>query len=181
MLCGIDEAGRGALAGPLVVAGAILHDSIVDLNDSKKLTAPKREKLFKQLQQHATYHIVFIDNKELDTIGISNALRYAIKEIQAYLKASEYLFDGNTTLGIKNLKNLIKADTQIPEVMAASILAKVARDRYMIARDADYPEYHFATHKGYGTKKHIEAIKAFGESALHRKSFKIKSLQLTLF
>jgi len=176
-LCGIDEAGRGPFAGPLVVAGAILKKPINQLNDSKKLTEKKRETLFDIIKQKCEFHIVFKTNEEIDEFGISKCLSDSIKEIMKTLQAKQYLMDGNTAFGIGNLNYLIKADGLIDEVSAASILAKVSRDRYMCEIAKEYPEYRFEKHKGYGTKAHIEAIKTYGFSPLHRKSFKIKQLE----
>jgi ribonuclease HII len=175
-LCGIDEAGRGPLAGPLVVAGVILKQEILGLNDSKKLTEKKREELFEKIKENSLYHIVFTDNKTLDDIGLSCAIKKSIKEIMENLDATTYLMDGNTSFGIKNLEHKIKADATVVQVSAASILAKVSRDRFMYDIAQKYPQYDFDKHKGYGTKKHILAIKEFGFSTLHRKSFKVKGL-----
>lgn len=177
LLCGIDEAGRGPLAGPLVVAGAIIKKPIEGLNDSKKLTEKKRETLFDLIKENCIYHIVFTDNKTLDEIGISKALKNSITEIMQKLKADNYLMDGNTSFGIINLEHMIKADGKVEAVSAASILAKVSRDRYMYEIAHKYPNYDFDKHKGYGTKAHVEAIKNYGYSDLHRMSFKIKSLE----
>ncbi len=181
MLCGIDEAGRGAWAGPIVIAGVILYNQIDGLDDSKKLSPAKREELFEKIVKNSQFEIVFISNIDVDKFGISHTLRVAIKEIMSKIETDEYLFDGNSSLGISNLKHLIKADSQIKEVSASSILAKVARDRYMSEIDKDYLEYGFKTHKGYGTKEHLKAIEKFGYSNLHRVSYKIKKLQPTLF
>ncbi len=179
MLLGIDEAGRGPLAGPLVVAGVILKEKIEGLKDSKKLTEKRRERLFDEIKKKSLYKIVFVDNKRIDKIGISNSLKEAIEEIIESFKEIEnleMLIDGNRNFGIENLKFLIKADSKIDEVSSASILAKVSRDRYMKEIAKRYPNYQFEKHKGYGTKKHIELIKEFGYSDLHRRSYKIKSL-----
>lgn len=176
-LCGIDEAGRGPFAGPLVVAGVILKTPVKELDDSKKLSEKKRESLFEIIKQNSDHHIVFKSNKQIDTLGISRCLSESIKEIMEKLDAKQYLMDGNTSFGIGNLHHLIKADGLISEVSAASILAKVSRDRYMCEVALQYPEYFFEKHKGYGTKAHIEAIKKHGFSSLHRKSFKIKQLE----
>jgi len=175
-LCGIDEAGRGPLAGPLVVAGVILKNKIIGLNDSKKLTEKKRETLFDIIQHNSDFHIVFIHNDTIDEKGLSYSLQYAIKEIMNNIKADDYIFDGNTTFGIENLQCKIKADQSVSEVSAASILAKVSRDRYMCKIASKYPLYNFEQHKGYGTKAHINTIKQYGLSPLHRKSFKLKKI-----
>lgn len=175
-LCGIDEAGRGPFAGPMVVAGVVLINDIKELDDSKKLSEKKREKLFDIIKENSHFHIVFTSNEDIDKYGLSLCLQNSIKEIMKNLEAKQYLMDGNTTFGIKNLDSLIKADAQIKEVSAASILAKVSRDRYMCEIAPKYPNYHFEKHKGYGTQAHIEAIVDYGYSDLHRKTFHIKKL-----
>ncbi len=182
MLCGIDEAGRGCLAGPLVVAGVILQKPIKGLNDSKILSQKKRELLYPQIVDNSRYKIVFTHNNTIDSIGLSLAIKNSILEILKELNPSQTIMDGNTTFGIENIKAIIKADASIPQVSAASILAKVSRDRYMIEQDEIYPEYEFKKHKGYGTALHIGKIKQYGLSSLHRTSFKIRSLrEPTLF
>lgn len=178
MLCGIDEAGRGPIAGPLVVAGAILIDEITGLNDSKQLSEKKREKLFEEIKEKSKFHIVFTDAKTIDEKGLSFCLKNSILEIMEKLKndSTEFLMDGNTTFGINNLTCKIKADATVKEVSAASILAKVSRDRYMDGISSKYPNYNFHKHKGYGTKAHVEAIKLYGRSEEHRVSFRLKAL-----
>ncbi len=180
-LCGIDEAGRGPIAGDLVVAGCILHSDINGLNDSKKLTAKKRELLFEKIIQHSTYHIVKFSPKQVDEDGISLCLKKALLEILDTLNADNYLFDGNTTFGVRGLETMIKADGKVAQVSAASILAKVTHDRDILKEAKLYPEYEFEKHKGYGTKRHIELIKKYGYSPIHRRSYKIKALEATLF
>jgi ribonuclease HII len=175
-LCGIDEAGRGPLAGPLVVAGVLLNKEINGLNDSKKLSQSKRESLYEIIINNASYHIVFTDNKILDDIGLSCAIKNSIQEIMTNINAETYLMDGNTAFGIDNLQYKIKADESVAEVSAASILAKVSRDRFMCQEALKYPQYNFEKHKGYGTKAHIKSIQKFGLCKLHRVSFKIKSI-----
>jgi len=181
MLCGIDEAGRGPLAGDLVMAGCVLNQPIEGLTDSKKLTAKRREILFEEIIKSATYHIVKFSPQQIDEDGISQCLQDGLKEILSNIDATEYLFDGNTTFGIKNLNSMIKADLKVPEVSAASILAKVTHDRDILKDAKKYPEYQFEKHKGYGTKLHIEMIRKYGKCDLHRKSYKIKALEKTLF
>jgi len=176
MLCGIDEAGRGPLAGPLVVAGVVLKEQIKELNDSKKLTEKKREALFKEVIKSSDYHIDFKSAKDIDTKGISTCIKESIQEIMQNINASEYLMDGNTSFNIPTLQHKIKADASVVEVSAASILAKVSRDRYMCEIAKDFPNYNFEKHKGYGTKAHIEKIKEFGRSNEHRVSFRLKDL-----
>ena len=180
-LCGIDEAGRGPLAGPLVVAGVILEKEILGLNDSKVLSEKKREKLFDEIKEKSKYHIVFKSAKEIDDFGISFCLKSSILEIMQNLQefSNNFLMDGNINFGIQNLQKEIKADAKYKEVSAASILAKVSRDRFMDEISPLYANYNFHKHKGYGTKAHIEAIKEFGRSDIHRFSFKLKALRET--
>ena len=177
-LCGIDEAGRGPLAGPLVVAGVILEKEILGLNDSKVLSEKKREKLFDEIKEKSKYHIVFKSAKEIDDFGISFCLKSSILEIMEKLQefSDNFLMDGNTNFGIQNLQKEIKADAKYARVSAASILAKVSRDRFMDEISPLYANYNFHKHKGYGTKAHIEAIREFGRSDIHRFSFKLKAL-----
>ena len=176
MLCGIDEAGRGALAGPLVVAGVVLYEKIEGLNDSKKLTPEKRELLFEEIVQKSRYEIVFTDNQKLDEIGLSRVISDSIEQILQKLDPQMAIMDGNTNFGILGVQAVIKADEKVAEVSAASILAKVSRDRYMVALDSEYPEYGFRNHKGYGTRSHVESIRQNGRSMVHRHSFRIKGL-----
>lgn len=181
MLCGIDEAGRGPIAGPLSVAGVIFINEVKELNDSKKLSEKKREELFPKIKENCHYHIVFKSAKEIDQKGISTCLKESIIEIMNTLKNKcdgniEFLMDGNTSFEINTLQHKIKADATIKEVSAASILAKVSRDRYMNEIAPNYKEYDFDKHKGYGTKSHVEAIKKYGRSDEHRVSFRLKAL-----
>jgi len=175
-LCGIDEAGRGPLAGPLVMAGVILLEPLIGLNDSKKLTAKKREKLYTDIIQNSLYHIVIIDANTIDELGISASLKSGLEEIMVALPSPRTLFDGNSRFGVKGIETLIKADALIPQVSAASILAKVTRDRIMTQFATSYPMYGFEKHMGYGTSSHIEAIKTHGRSAIHRHSYKINGI-----
>lgn len=180
-LCGIDEAGRGPLAGPMVMAGVILHKPILGLNDSKKLSEKKRESLYALIIENSTHKIVRFSAEEIDIHGLSACLKKGLETILDSLNADDFLFDGNSKFGVSGLRTLIKADALIPEVSAASILAKVTRDREMIKIDSLYPEYGFAGHKGYGTAVHVCAIEKYGYCEIHRKSFKLKALQGTLF
>lgn len=180
-LCGIDEAGRGPLAGDLVMAGCILHKSIEGLNDSKKLTAKKREALYDLIVENATYHIVKFSATTIDNEGISQCLKKGLLEIMQILSAETFLFDGNTTFGVQNLQTMVKADAKVAEVSAASILAKVTHDRDILQEAKKYPEYQFEKHKGYGTKLHIEMIRKYGYSPIHRRTYKVKALEKTLF
>lgn len=180
-LCGIDEAGRGPLAGPLVMAGVILKQPLFGLNDSKKLSENKREALFDLIIENSQHKIVRFSAEEIDTYGLSACLKKGLEIILSTLDADDFLFDGNSKFGVSGLRTLVKADALIPEVSAASILAKVTRDREMIEIDPLYPHYGFALHKGYGTCAHVQAIKEYGYCDIHRKSFKLKSLQPSLF
>ncbi len=173
-LCGIDEAGRGCLAGPLVVAGVILKNTVDGLNDSKKLTPKKREELFNLIVKSAEYKIVFTDNETIDKIGLGLSIKNSIEEIIETLNPNRTIFDGNTTFGVDGLETIIKADESIVEVSAASILAKVSRDRYIVEQSYIYPKYQFQKHKGYGTALHKRLIQEHGYCKLHRRSFKIK-------
>ena len=181
ILCGIDEAGRGPLAGPLVVAGVILERRVYKLDDSKKLSSKERERRSQRIRQAARYKIVTISNDFIDQWGLSAAISHALHEIIDALPAEQYIFDGNSTFGVDRITPIVKADQKIKEVMAASILAKVHRDHLMCEYDKLYPEYGFCRHKGYGTKEHIEALRRYGPSAIHRKSFHPKALEPNLF
>jgi ribonuclease HII len=175
-LCGIDEAGRGPLAGSLVIAGVILINRVDGLMDSKKLTEKKREKLYPLVLENSKYHIVSFSAKEVDELGISKCLHNGLKEIQKHLPNCNYLFDGNSSFGVDNIETMVKADDKIAEVSAASILAKVTHDREMIEFSKIYPEYAFERHKGYGTKAHLEALQKYDRCPIHRKTFRVKSL-----
>lgn len=175
-LCGIDEAGRGPLAGDLVMAGVILTHPIEGLMDSKVLSEKKREALYPQIIKNSLYHIISFSPQQIDKEGLRICLGQGLESIQKHLKAELYLFDGNQTFGILGINTMVKADGKIPEVSAASILAKVTHDRAIIEASKRYPLYGFEKHKGYGTKAHIESIKEHGFCELHRRSFKVKGL-----
>lgn len=184
VICGIDEAGRGCIAGPLCVAGCILKNEINGLNDSKKLSEKKRNELFDKIIANSHYKIVEFSNMQVDEMGLSKCLKMALEEIVDFFKKydCEIIYDGNTTFGATGFKTLVKADATIAAVSAASILAKVSRDKKMVDFDKEFPTYGFAKHKGYGCKSHIQAIEKYGLTPYHRKSFKIKSLtQKSLF
>lgn len=180
-LCGIDEAGRGPIAGDLVMAGCILHSHVDGLNDSKKLTARKRELLYEKIISNSSYHIAKFSAMEIDKFGISACLKKGLIEIMQTLTCEEYLFDGNTNFGVVGLPTMVKADGKVAEVSAASIIAKVTHDRDILIEAKNYPKYQFEKHKGYGTKLHVEMIKKYGYCKIHRKSYKLKALQNTLF
>jgi len=173
-LCGIDEAGRGPLAGDLVLAGVILLNEVEGLMDSKVLSEKKRETLYPQIIENSLYHIVSFSPQQIDEQGLSKCLGQGLEEIMDNLEAQTYLFDGNQTFGVLGVNTMVKADGKIPEVSAASILAKVTHDRAIIKASKRYPLYGFKRHKGYGTKAHREAIKEHGYTPIHRRSFKIK-------
>lgn len=177
-ICGIDEAGRGPLAGPVVVASVIMpKDSRIEgVNDSKKVSEKKREKLYDQILEEAiSYGIGIIYQDEIDEINILQATKKGLTEALKSMKVKPdaILVDALTgidTLGIP-YKSIIKGDATSYSIAAASIIAKVTRDRIMREWDSVYPEYGFAGHKGYGTAKHIAAIKQYGLCPIHRKSF----------
>ena len=175
-LCGIDEAGRGPLAGSLVMAGVVLTGKVEGLMDSKKLTEKKREALYPLILENSEYHIVSFSAQDVDELGISKCLHNGLQSIQKHLPDVEYLFDGNSTFGVDNITTMVKADDKIPEVSAASILAKVTRDREIVEMAKLYPEYGLEKHKGYGTKAHIEALVKFDRCEIHRKTFRVKGL-----
>lgn len=186
-ICGIDEAGRGALAGELVVCGCVFRVEFLGeilglgLNDSKKLSPKKREKIFADLIKFCDYILVYFRNIIIDEIGISECLRRALMVIRAHFGAKNFIFDGNCNYGVSGVKTMIKADAKIAQVSAASIIAKVSRDAQMVRFDAAFPGFGYASHKGYGVAEHIAALKKFGPNALTRQSFRVKSMEETLF
>jgi len=179
-ICGIDEAGRGALAGPLAIAACVLKREIAGLNDSKKLTAKRREELFKEIAGNSEFLIAYFSNEQIDELGLSECLRRALRLFKSHFADCELLYDGNANYGT-GVKTMVGADGKVAQVSAASILAKVSRDALMWAWDGTYGGYGFAAHKGYGTKAHVGAIAARGYCDIHRKSFAIKARQDSLF
>jgi len=182
IICGIDEAGRGPLAGPVVIAGAIMQTDILikDIKDSKKLTFSKRESLFNQIIKNASYYYIqIIDERIVDDINILKACMVGMENIMTKMKdkCDVFLVDGNYLKFEEsrhldyNYETIVKGDDKVYEISCASILAKVTRDRMMIEYDLIYPEYGFKKHKGYGTKNHIEAIKEHGHCEIHRRTF----------
>lgn len=177
IVCGVDEAGRGPLAGPVFAAAVILPDNLGDLgiNDSKKLSEKKRDALFDVIREKAiAYCVASADEKEIDEINILNATFLAMKRAVEGLsvKPDIALIDGNRKpcTGVEEM-TLVKGDAKSISIAAASILAKVSRDRYLSQLDEKYPEYQFAKHKGYPTALHYEMIKKHGISPVHRLSF----------
>lgn len=177
-VCGIDEAGRGPLAGPVAVGAVIMpKDSFIEgVNDSKKISEKKREKLFEEIKAEAiAWSVVLVNEKEIDEINILNAtkkaLTMAIKELK--VKPQRIVVDALENIDTCGIPytSIIKGDAKVYSISCASILAKVTRDRLMQEWDKVYPQYSFANHKGYGTAKHIQAIKEFGICPIHRKSF----------
>ena len=176
VIVGLDEAGRGPMAGPLVVAGVALPEGIVieGLDDSKKLSAKKREVLSKEIKEKAlAYKIIFIFEKEVDKINVLEASKKGMIEVLETINiAYDLSLSDAIKLPFENNIALIKGDQISYNIAAASILAKVARDEYMIELDKKYPEYNFKKHKGYVTKEHLELLNKYGPSKVHRKSFK---------
>ena len=177
LICGVDEAGRGPLAGPVCAAAVILPRGIdiPGLNDSKKLSEKKREELFDVIVENAvSYGIAFASVEEIEEHNILAASFIAMNRAIAQLDPQPQLalIDGNRTKGIEvESRSVVKGDSKCADIAAASVLAKVSRDRYMLEMAQQYPEYHFEKHKGYGTKLHYEALRENGPSVIHRKSF----------
>ena len=177
VICGVDEAGRGPLAGPVCAAAVILpkHLQIPGLTDSKKLSDKKRRELFPIIQQQAiAYGIGLASEAEIDEINILKAtflaMRRALEQLTVLPEIA--LIDGNreTDVGLP-VKTVVKGDSLSANIAAASVLAKVTRDNIMVELAQQYPEYGFEIHKGYGTKAHYEALRTYGPSPIHRRSF----------
>lgn len=182
LICGVDEAGRGPLAGPVCAAAVILPDDVYieGLNDSKKLSEKRREELYEKITEVAlAYNIEMVDEKTIDEINILQATYLAMNRAVDGLKTKpDYvLIDGNRIEGIKlPHETVVKGDAKSISIAAASILAKVTRDRYICEIADEYPEYNFKKHKGYGTKEHTEAILKHGPCPIHRLTFLKKLL-----
>lgn len=177
-ICGVDEAGRGPLAGPVCAAAVILPAGAVieGLDDSKKLTEKKREKLYDIIKETAVaYSVAYGTLEEIETVNILEATYLAMnRAIEGLTVKPDFaLIDGNRVpRGIKiPCETVVKGDSKSMSVAAASVLAKVTRDRLMLEYDKKYPEYNFKKHKGYGTKEHTELIKQYGPCEIHRLSF----------
>ncbi len=179
-LAGVDEAGRGPLAGPVFAAAVILPEDVIieGINDSKKLSEKKREKLYDEICEKAlAYCVASVDEEKIDEINILQATFCAMRQAVAGLKQQpDYvLVDGNKSPSIP-CETVVKGDSKSMSIAAASILAKVSRDRYIVEMSKQYPEYGFEKHKGYGTKAHYEAIEKHGICPIHRKTFLKKVL-----
>ncbi|MDY4699099.1 ribonuclease HII [Eubacterium coprostanoligenes] len=176
-VCGVDEAGRGPLAGPVFAAAVVLgRGQIIDgVNDSKKLSEKKREALFDKIKEEALcYSIASVDEKTIDEINILNATFFAMKKAVEGLeiKPDFAMIDGNKTPDLSiDCEAVVKGDANSVSIAAASILAKVSRDRYMLEMAEKYPEYKFEKHKGYGTKLHYQMLDEYGPSEIHRQTF----------
>ena len=177
LVAGVDEAGRGPLAGP-VVAGAVILDprkSIDGLQDSKRLTAARREVLYEEIREKAmAWAVASADVGEIDRINILQATMLAMQRaVAALLPAAEYaLIDGNRCPVLAcPAEAIVKGDSRVPAISAASIMAKVTRDREMLSLDLQYPGYGLARHKGYPSKAHIEALETLGVTPIHRRSY----------
>ncbi|MGP1415329.1 MAG: ribonuclease HII [Treponema sp.] len=195
LTCGVDEVGRGPLAGPVCASAVIFSSQNIDislLNDSKKMTEKSRLKAFYELTSKAYYAIGWASNVEIDELNILQATLLAMrraftmlynelsKSNASYLERLKVIVDGNINPNFRedvDCEPLIKADSIVPEVMAASIIAKVARDKMMCRYSYLYPEWGYEKHKGYGTKAHIEAIKKYGASPIQRMTFKSELYQ----
>ena len=177
LICGVDEAGRGPLAGPVCAAAVILpaHIDIIGLNDSKKLTDKKRRELYPIIKDQAiAYGIAFADHKEIDEINILQATYLAMERAleQLCVKPDLALIDGNRAKDFgMPVETVVHGDSLSASIAAASVLAKVTRDDFMLQMAEEYPQYGFEIHKGYGTKAHYAALGTFGPSPIHRMSF----------
>ena len=178
VIAGLDEAGRGPLAGPVVAAAVVLASmkKLVGVDDSKKLSPEQREKIFSLiLQQEAAVGIGIVDAREIDRLNILRASLKAMEQAVQNLPLPPdfLLIDGIHSLTLPLAQRAIpKGDQRCQSIAAASIVAKVTRDRLMVAYHDEYPQYNFAKHKGYGTKEHLQAIRQYGHCPLHRQSFK---------
>lgn len=177
VICGVDEAGRGPLAGPVCAAAVILPDGLLlpGLDDSKKVPAKRREALYDEIvSQAVAWSVAFATEQEIDEINILQATFLAMRRALDSLtvRPELALVDGNRAadFGLP-VQTIVGGDGKSANIAAASILAKVTRDRYMIEQDARYPEYGFAVHKGYGTRRHYDALREFGPCPIHRQSF----------
>ena len=175
IIAGVDEVGRGCLAGPVTAAAVILRDPILGLKDSKQISSSKREVLANKIKEGSIFSFANISNLKIDAINIHQATLLAMQEaiMNLSIKPDLVYVDGKFTPNIEvNCKAVIGGDKLIPEISAASIIAKVHRDDFMIQLDKKHPIYSFAKNKGYGTAHHLNALREFGYTSYHRKSFK---------
>ena len=175
-IAGIDEAGRGPLAGPVAASCVILNESHIPegINDSKKLSPKKREKLFEEIMASAIVSCALVDEKTIDRINILEATKLAMRRAAAEMpeKPDFILIDGNFIIGAcEREQAVIGGDAKSASIAAASIIAKVTRDRLMLRLDEEYPMYGFAKHKGYGTREHLENLLKYGPCPYHHRSF----------
>lgn len=183
LLCGLDEAGRGPIAGPVVAAAVIFGDDVYieGVFDSKKVTKKMRENLYEEIITHAlSWGIGIIDNRQIDEVNILNATKVAMNTAVGSLNETPGIIiaDGNFYINpAAEVRNVIKADEKSFSVAAASIIAKVTRDRIMCEYEKTYPNFAFSSHKGYGTSAHLEEILEFGYTDIHRRSFKLKAVE----
>lgn len=175
LIAGIDEAGRGPLAGPVVAGAVILPDEfyLEGLNDSKKLSLSKRERYFAYIKEHADYGVGIVSNEEIDRLNIYQATKLAMRRAICDLKQSpdHLLIDAMELDTHSSQESLVKGDERSVSIAAASVVAKVTRDHYMAELHEQYPMYHFQSNQGYGTSEHIEALQTYGASPHHRHSF----------
>ncbi len=182
-ICGVDEAGRGPLAGPVCAAAVILPEGkcIEGVNDSKKLSEKKREALFEVIKEEAaSYSIAFATVEEIEEMNILNATMLAMRRaVEGLTVPADYaMIDGNRLPELSiDSEYIVKGDAKSMSIACASILAKVSRDRLLYRYAEEYPQYHFDKHKGYGTKAHVEALKTYGPCPYHRLSFLTKILK----
>lgn len=187
VLCGVDEAGRGPIAGPVVAAAVIFSDDVFieGVYDSKQVSHKKREELYHEITGMAiSYGIGIVNNDKIDEINILNATKLAMDTAVSRLSdvPKVIVADGNFYSHADcEVRNVVKADAQSFSVAAASIIAKVTRDRIMCEYESRFPNYSFSAHKGYGTASHIDEILEFGYTEIHRRSFRLKSIQEDLF
>lgn len=187
LLCGVDEAGRGPIAGPVVAAAVIFSDDVYieGVFDSKQVSKKRRNELYDEITTQALcWGVGIIDNMQIDELNILNATKEAMNLAISKLKETPgvIIADGNFYFNpVARVRNVIKADEKSFTVAAASIIAKVTRDRIMCEYENRYPNYSFSHHKGYGTSAHIEEILEYGYTDIHRKSFKLKAIQGVLF
>ncbi len=175
IIAGTDEVGRGSLAGPVVAAAVILKEKIYGLDDSKKLTPKKRDELSEEIFKKSYFGYGVVSNKKIDQINILKASLLAMKRaiLNLPIRPSLVLIDGTYKLDLNiPMETIIGGDSCEDTISAASIIAKVYRDKLMVKYDMKYPDYNFKSNKGYGTKDHLSSLKVFGYSDIHRKTFK---------